>query len=692
MSNKFELPDNLKTATIEQWHSLVERALNGSTIDEKLTFQTYDDIQIKPLYTKADEVQQSAPIQRQKSTASATESISRPWKILQLIDVPALKAANEQISTDINGGASGLVLAISNDIPYASAELPLYNLADYQTLFASINITGKSLYFTNGREGLVNAANFISYATAGGLDLSTIDGSFGFDPLSLFASQGHYPEPEDEAFDNWLDAAAAIEATGSKMTPFLASGRTWQQAGASEAMELGFTLAALLSYVRALEKSGMTTAEAFKKVDISLTTSSDIFLSTAKLRAMRLLWSKVYSASLPEQAQDQDHQPKLIAEMSYLGLTRADPEVNMLRATVATVAAGLGNADALVLLPFSAAHGVASKAARRLALNTQIIAQEESHIGKVEDPARGSWYVENLTSQLAKKAWAVFQKTECSGGLTGMLKSGAIKTMIDEKRETQTNDISQGNKQITGVTIFPNINETPPDLFEDEDDSWQEVEASSSNVVPTLKAPIVSGGDAGARFKDIQEVLGKGTPTYIIDEALEGPATIKTMIGDIDNRIVEDIEFLRNLSDEILAEKSIRPNVFLANLGTASEFTARATWAKSYFETGGIEASGNEGFTTIEQLVEGYTASGATIACLCSTDARYSTDAANAARALLKHGAEAIYIVARPSFLKTIAYEDRSLFQTLLYQGTDMVSTLVEAHQIIGFADDTIAV
>ena len=104
----------------------------------------------------------------------------------------------------------------------------------------------------------------------------------------------------------------------------------------------------------------------------------------------------------------------------------------MLRATAATVAAGLGNVDALVLLPFSAAHGVANQDARRLALNTQIIAQEESHIGLVEDPAAGSWYVENITNELAEKAWEIFQATEQAGGMIKYLKSGKAKTMIDQ--------------------------------------------------------------------------------------------------------------------------------------------------------------------------------------------------------------------------------------------------------------------
>ncbi|MBO6548827.1 MAG: hypothetical protein JJ964_04305 [Rhizobiales bacterium] len=684
MTDKYELPESLKSATKDQWRALVEKSLNGKSIERALTHKTYDGIEIKPLYTKEDAVPEAGAALL-KSANENTDQL-RPWNIIQLVDIPSLKSANKQIKIDLEGGATGLYLAISNDIPYASAELSLHTTADFATLFDGIELRGMSFYFANGSEGIVNAANFLNFLESQSIAPAEVEGSFGFDPLSIFASISSFPEPEDEALDNWLDAAMAIKDSGAKMSSFTASGRTWQQAGGSEAMELALTLATALTYLRALTKAGLSIDEALSQVDISLTTNGDIFLSTAKLRAMRLLWSKIC-----DESGAQTKPTKFIAEMSYLGLTKSDPEVNMLRATAATVAAGLGNVDALVLLPFSAAHGVANQDARRLALNTQIIAQEESHIGLVEDPAAGSWYVENITNELAEKAWEIFQATEQAGGMIKYLKSGKAKTMIDQIREAQINDIATGKKEITGVTTFPNIHEKEPELFNEEEE-WDEAGDGANMSVPILKAPSLTGDARGARFNDITAHLKQGTPTYILDEALEGPATLVNMLGNLESRIVEDVEFLRNLSDEVLALKGHRPNVFLANIGKAADFTARATWAKSYFETGGIEALSNDGFANNEELIDAFKTSGSTIVCLCSTDQLYEQEGVALAKEVLKAGAEAIYIVARPNFLKSIAYEDRSLFQTLLYQGTDMVSTLVEIHQIIGFADETISV
>lgn len=680
MSENFKLPQNLQTATQEEWRKLVEKTLGGASFGNQLNTKTYDGIEIKPLYTN-EALQTAADASRfRKSSVSGEQN--RPFEIIQLIDIPSVSLSHKQIVRDLEGGASGLALSIGSAIPYGCADIPINNNKDYETLFNGVNLTGKSIYFSNDVEGLVNAANFLNFIEENNINANEVGGSFCFDPISTFAAQGAIPEPMDEALSNWLDASHAIANSTINMSSFMASGRTWQQAGSSEATELAHTLSAALYYWRALEASGLPHQEALSQIDLSLTATSDLFLTAAKFRAMRALWAKVTTEAGVEQTPT-----KIIAEMSYLGLTKNDPEVNMLRATSATMAAGIGNVDALVLLPYSSAHGVATSAARRLALNTQIIAMEESHIGRVEDPGSGSWYIESLTQELAKKAWAIFQQTEKKGGLLKQLKTGEINFDLETMRNRQLEDITNAKREITGVTSFPNLAEKAPDLIDDiEEEELASIEILEMSV-PELDAPA-----KGSRFEDIKRHLKDGMPTYILDEALQGPALIKPMLASTERRLVEDVEFLRNLSDELLELNDKRPSVFLANLGQASDFTARATWARSYFETGGIEAITNDGFEAMNELGEAFAQSGSVIACICSSNDRYGTHAVEAAKTLLSAGAEAIYIVARPSFLKTIDYNDRHLFQTLLYQGTDMLSTLVDAHQIINFADETMTV
>lgn len=678
----FKLPKNLNSASRESWQRLAEKALGGRSLTA-LNSITYDGITIKPLYDKADiEGKSSNPLLRQQSAKNTPGW--RPWEMIQLVDIPNQKQANQQIIKDLSGGATGLLLSISADIPYASGILPLEDQQALNALFKDVDLNGTSLYLTNGSEGLSVAAALINYLTKCEYNLSQIKGNFGFDPLSQFASLGAYPDPSEDALNNWIDAAHALKDMGSAMKPFQAFGRTWQQAGASEAMELAFTLASALYYIRALTDAGFTNEQAFEAVDISLVATNDIFLTIAKFRAMRMLWQKIATAS------NQVSSMKLTAEMSYLHLTERDPEVNMLRATAATVAAGLGNVDALVLLPFSSANGLATSAARRLCLNTQIIAQEESHIGQVEDPTAGAWYVESLTQELAAKAWDMFRQTEQAGGMPKMLRSGKIMQLIEPIRAAKEQDIATGQKAITGITIFPTIEENPPPTL---DESLEELDSEEINQTEASINPIhLPTANKGDRFKEICALLQKGTSLPVIEMSLEGPSSLINMLGDLQYRLVASFEGLRQLSDNIASETGQRPSVFLANLGRPSDYTARVTWAKSYFEAGGIKAINNDGLKNHNELINAFAQSSTKIACLCSSDDIYLEEATKVAKALTQAGARAVYMVARPELLKSIPQAEHQQIHALLYKGTNQVLTLMEAHYLIGFEDEPVMV
>ena len=665
MSKKFELPGNLKSASKDEWRSLVEKALGGRSFDATLTTTTGDDITIKPLYAKDD-----APEGLSIPADSSGNIGDRPWQVIELIDIPDLKAANEQIRLGFKSGATGLSLTINNDIPFGSAELPVYKVSDYKTLFQDADLTGKSVYFSNGQSSIANAAAFLTYLDGESAETTAISGSFGLDPLGLYAATSNWPKDYDAALADYLDAAKAIIKSETGITPFMASGRIWQQAGATEAMELALTLSTTLSYARALEAAGLGIDEAFSAIAVSLAVTSDIFLSTAKLRAMRLLLAKVKAAS------GASNEPAhILAEMSWLDMTRLDPEVNMLRATAATVAAGLGDADALVLLPYSSTHGVATKAARRLALNTQIIAQEESHIGAVTDPTAGSFYVDSITSDLAQKAWDLLRRIEAKGGIAAALSDGMIDEMISAARAEEVTAIATGKREITGTTVFPNLDEKAPALMPASPAASPDADSTGS-----LDLPAAGGGE---KFTAIRQALGQGATIPALAAALQPASENKALLADIAKRITADIETLRAAADEATTQSGSRPAVFLANLGRPSDFTARATWARSYFETGGIKAITNNGFQDIAEMISAHKECGASIACLCSTDERYSQDAVAAAKALTDAGAKAVYLVARPSFLKDVPEGDQPCFHALLYKGNNMVATLTDTLNVI---------
>ena len=215
---------------------------------------------------------------------------------------------------------------------------------------------------------------------------------------------------------HWLD----LDRTGlQRAVPAWPMARAYHEAGASEAQELAAVLATGVAYLRALEAHGHSLERARDALSFLLVADADEFLTVAKLRALRRLWARV------EQACGLEPKPiRLHAETAWRMTTRRDPWVNMLRTTVAAFSAGIGGADAITVLPFTAALGLPDAFARRIARNTQLILLDESNLARVADPAAGAGGFEALTDALCEKAWALFQEIEREGGILESLTGG----------------------------------------------------------------------------------------------------------------------------------------------------------------------------------------------------------------------------------------------------------------------------
>jgi methylmalonyl-CoA mutase len=278
----------------------------------------------------------------------------------------------------------------------------------------------------------------------------------------------------------------------------------------------------------------------------------------------------------------------------------------MLRATIATFSAGLGGANAITVLPHTLALGLPDPFARRVARNTQLVLLEESNLAKVSDPAAGSGGIETLTRQLCEAAWGLFQETEKAGGIFAALEQNLIQRKVAATRTVREQNVARRKEVLTGATEFPNLHEAHVEVLD---------------VKPIELAPY---GEARFKFDALPPI-----------------------------RLAAPFERLRDRSDRILREHGARPKIFLANLGTAADFTARAAFAKSFFETGGIEAVDSEGFTDPAALAAAFKASGAALACLCSSDKVYAGQAVAAAQALQAAGARHIYLAGRPGERET---------------------------------------
>jgi methylmalonyl-CoA mutase len=274
--------------------------------------------------------------------------------------------------------------------------------------------------------------------------------AFHIDPLSALAQAGSSPGPIESHLIAGANAAVRLAEVYPKASLFLASGRTVHEAGGGEAEELGVMAASALAYAKALIRAGASTETAFAGVTLGLSADADYFLTVAKLRAARAIWARMASAS------GVDVPARIEARSSGRMLAKLDAWTNMLRLTAAGFGAAVGGADAIVLGCFTDAIGAPTAFARRQARNTQIVLMDEANLGRVVDPARGAWFLENLTDQLARAGWAAFQAIEAEGGIAAALASGSIAAKAAAAAETAREAVASGARKIIGVTAFPN--------------------------------------------------------------------------------------------------------------------------------------------------------------------------------------------------------------------------------------------
>jgi methylmalonyl-CoA mutase len=315
-------------------------------------------------------------------------------------------------------------------------------------------------------------------------------------------------------------------------------------------------------------------------------------------------------------------------------LTQRDPYVNMLRATMAAFSAGLGGANAINVLPHTLTLGLPDRFARRAARNTQLVLLEEANLAKVSDPAAGSGGIETLTQQLCEAAWLLFHEIEKAGGVFASLEQNLIQRKVAATRALREANIAKRTEVLTGATEYPNLHEDQAAVLESK---------------PIALAPY---GEAKIKFEALPPM-----------------------------RLAAPFERMRDKSDKILKSTGARPKIFLANLGTPADFTARATFAKSLFEAGGIEAIDSEGFTDPEALGAAFRASGAVLACLCSQDKVYAGQATAAAKALQTAGAKHIYLAGRPG--EQEAAVRAAGVNDFIFAGGDALATLQEAYRLM---------
>ncbi|MFJ6656830.1 methylmalonyl-CoA mutase family protein [Streptomyces sp. NPDC091377] len=504
-------------ATHEQWQRLVEGVLrksgkevSGAGAEDALSTPLEDGLTTRPLYTSRDTAPDPglpgfAPFVRGGRPEGGTVG---GWDVRQRHTA----ADNGAVLADLENGVTSLWLTVGK------GGIPVSSLGD---VLGGVYLDLAPVALEAGDEVEPAARELLRLAEARGVAPEALRGTLGADPLGLEARTGRSSDPAVAAglARRCADGHPGLRALVADALPY-------HEAGGSAAQELGCSLATGVAYLRELTGAGLGVAEAAGQIEFRYGATADQFLTIAKLRAARRLWARVTEVCGAPAAQRQH------AVTSPVMLTPRDPWVNMLRATVATLAAGVGGADAVTVLPFDHALGLPDAFARRIARNTSTILVEESHLSRVIDPAGGSWYVERLTDELAHAGWEFFQEIERAGGQAAALRSGLVGERLAATWAVRRTRLAERREPITGVSEFPYLDEKP-----------------------VVRAPA-------------PEPPSGGLPRVRRDE---------------------EFEALRARSDAHLAATGARPRVYLAALGPAAAHTARLTFAANLFRAGGVE-------------------------------------------------------------------------------------------------------
>jgi methylmalonyl-CoA mutase len=614
LSGTFDKP------THEAWMALVEKTLRGGDFEKRLVSETRDGIKVKPLY------QQAGTAQTIRSGRAAA-----PWTLTQRVDHPHPKTANEQALADLEQGAASLALVFPDSIASRGHGLAMETVDELDAALAGVALDMITLRLEPAPSGHRNATLAAALAEKRGIAPSNARIAFGLDPLGLAMATGLIDK-------DWQTQTAGtvgfLKTQGFGGAILSCDLRPIHEAGGTQVQELAAALAMGVAYLRTLTDDGVSLDDARGHLSWTIAIDADQFTGIAKLRALRQLWARIETAS--------GLAPKPIhihAETAWRMMTRRDPAVNMLRATMATFVAATGGADSLSVLPHTLALGLPNAFARRVARNTQNVLAEESNLWRVADPAAGAGAYEALTDALCEKAWSAFQAIEAAGGMAEHLASGIFQKEVAAKRSQQEADIARRKVQITGTSEFPNLSEHDETVLD----------------VPRNTAP-------PAVMRD--DVAFPALPSL---------------------RLSAPFEALRDASDAYAKKTGIRPQVFLANLGPLAEHNTRAMWIRNLLAAGGIDAIATDGFSNSADAGKAFAESDTIAACICGTDETYGQLAEATAQALKGAGATFVALAGRAgdneAALKVAGID------AFYFAGMDVLAALKALHGALDVTD-----
>ncbi len=643
--------EEFSPATYEDWRREAEASLKGAPFDKKLVSRTFEGIDLQPIYNASDvetlphlrSFPGFSPFVRGPEAAGYRQW---PWHIAQHISQGSSRDFNSVALHELANGQTALRLTLDRasragldpdqaapgDVGFCG--LSIAHASDMERLIDGVNLEDTAVFLQGGSAGLVFLAMFASVARRRRATLEHIIGAIEQDPISELASDGRLPVSLEHAFD---DAAHVTRWAAQRMPgvqTLMASGLPFHDAGATAVQELGAALASGVYTLRQMEARGLQVDAVATRIRVALAMDSDFFMSIAKLRAARLLWARIVAAS---GGNERSRRMRIHARTALFNKTRLDPYVNMLRVTSEAFAAVLGGCESLQTGAFDEVIRPADEFSRRIARNTQIILREECHMDRVLDPGGGSWYLEHLTDELARKAWEFFRTTERHGGIAAALESGWLQDQIEEVAAKKAEAAALRRLRQIGVNYYANPSEKTLDPGDWALEKLQKRRAAeiaelrteddqeAQTAILDELARIMNRADSTP--DDLMELVidaaGHGASLGELSRALRANSGSPEQVRPLrPRRLSEPFEELRAASDRA-ASAGTRPRVLLLTMGPLKQHKARADFTTGFFEAGGFEMAFAGRLDSAQAAADAALADPANVVVICSTDETY---------------------------------------------------------------------
>lgn len=578
-NNSKKLFQEFVAPTTQEWLDKIQVDLKGADFQKRMVWRTNEGFNVQPFYRREDVEKLQTPdsLPGEFPFVRGNKKLDNEWYVRQNITANSAAEANAKALDVLNKGVTSLGFAI-----------PKTELSEeyVDTLLNNIVCDCVELNFvTCKRCSLKLAEILVAYFDKKGYNKENIVASIDWDLIEKTVMKG-----KDVDF-LWEYAPKLIETVKDypNFRVISVNSVSLNNSGAYIVQELGYSLAWGAEYIQQLVDAGVEPTLAAKKIKFNMGISENYFMEIAKFRAARMLWAEIVKQYEPKC----DCACKMIvnAETSSYNMTVFDAYVNMLRTQTESMSAALAGVHSIVVTPFDAAYETPNEFSERIARNQQLLLKEECHFSTVVDPSAGSYYIEELTSSLAKEAWKIFLAIEEQGGFMAAAKAGVIQDDINATNEKRHLHAAQRKEFILGTNQFPNFIENSEGKMN---------EAACCNC----------GCDETAAYKSVCA-----------------------------SRLAADFEALRLATEK--AEK--QPVAFMLTIGNLVWRQARAQFSTNFLACAGYKVIDNLGFNTVEEGVDAAMAAGADIIVICSSDEEYAEYAVPAYKYLDN---KAIFVVA----------------------------------------------